>query len=167
MSVQTMINRAQRTPDYLELKKNEKHLVFVYGTLKKDKGNSRNLAGCEYLGTGRTVTGFTMYSPSFPVLMKPSAENLKHFASGEVYAVDADVILTKLDPLEANGYMYNRVRLPISMLEQEVKTKTGVYKPIVNCWAYLGVEDYWNRSKGSMKLAPTKLISGKLCYFWS
>lgn len=72
--------------------------LFVYGTLLKGKSNHRFLEGAEFIGRGKTVDNFTMYSNGyFPALtLQPS-----YPVVGEVYAVDKET-LKDVDRLE--GY---------------------------------------------------------------
>lgn len=72
-----------------------KHLVAVYGTLKRGCTNSRLLEGATFLGED-SLTGLTLYNlgPYPGALAKPSEGVLV-----EVYAVN-DQILQDLDVLE-------------------------------------------------------------------
>lgn len=74
-----------------------KHNVFVYGTLKKDKGNSYYLRNSKFVGNG-IVQGFTMVNlGSFP----GAIDTKNGIIHGEIYEVDQDTLIN-LDRLE--GY---------------------------------------------------------------
>jgi gamma-glutamylaminecyclotransferase len=73
-------------------------LIFVYGTLKRDCSNHHFLAGQKFIGLGRTVPGFRLYSlGGFPGMVTQEGDEAG--VTGEVWAVDAEA-LVRLDGLE-------------------------------------------------------------------
>ena len=47
-----------------------RHLIFVYGTLKKGCHNNHHIAGSECLGSGFTVEKFAMYQDRIPYVVR-------------------------------------------------------------------------------------------------
>jgi gamma-glutamylaminecyclotransferase len=82
-----------------------KHLVFVYGSLKQGFGNHHFLRTATLLEATRTGSrAFRMESMGgFPAVVK----NGSYAIEGELYEVD-DETLRNLDRLEGNGRFYNR-----------------------------------------------------------
>lgn len=87
--------------------------VFVYGTLKRNYGNNRLLAGCDFEGE-QIIPGYKLYYSyeyyGFPVA-HPSENS---FIKGEIYNIPDDIaagIIRNLDFLESNGSMYNRTMI--------------------------------------------------------
>ena len=82
--------------------------VFVYGSLKKSKGNNDLLKDSEYLGEFITCdSNFHMFSfGCFPGVVKNNSEFVNSIL-GECYEVDCTT-LQKLDYLEGNGSFYTR-----------------------------------------------------------
>jgi gamma-glutamylcyclotransferase (GGCT)/AIG2-like uncharacterized protein YtfP len=80
----------------------QQHLIFVYGTLKRDNRNHRILKDSMFVGDATTVPKFTMYSNGvFPALLSTPQFHIK----GEVYSVSTDM-LNRLDCFEG----YNKTR---------------------------------------------------------
>lgn len=85
--------------------------VFVYGTLKKGRGNDRLLNGAKFLGNARTTSGaYTMYQGGYPMVL---ADGLFHI-SGELYEVDNPKILESLDRLEGHPDFFHRHSVSVS-----------------------------------------------------
>lgn len=79
------------------------NLLFVYGTLKKGKGNSGFLKDAFFLNTAK-IKGVTMYNlGAFPAVV----ENGEYTVSGEVYKIDTK-ILKHVDALEGHPSFYTR-----------------------------------------------------------
>ena len=74
-----------------------KHVVFVYGTLRRNMSNSALLSTSTHLGLGRTKEKFVMYSRSIPFVSKSQKVST---ILGDVYEVDSDT-LASLDRLES------------------------------------------------------------------
>ena len=85
-----------------------RHLVFVYGTLKRGGSNHHFLAGQRFLGRARTAPGFTLYSlGEYPGLVERADD--RDGVAGELWEVDSSA-LRRLDQLEgvAEG-LYARI----------------------------------------------------------
>ena len=91
--------------------------VVVYGTLKQGYGNNRILSG----GTGAyvrdiVVQGYKLYDSGFPVAIPSENDSIK----GELWDIgdpetniESMSTLRRLDGLEGEGRMYNRVEIII------------------------------------------------------
>lgn len=92
-----------------------KHLVFVYGTLKKGFYNNPYLVYAKYLGEFETSeANYRMIDlGSFPGVVKMSGDETEGYIAGELYEVD-DNTLKSLDVLEGNGQLYNRALVDIA-----------------------------------------------------
>lgn len=138
--------RASYTPDLLELKKYDNHLLFVYCTLKKSYKDNGILKDSIYLGEGKTQSStFNLKESAFPVafsVLLDSSPN-KGRLKGEVYAVSLETIM-KIDILKNNGAYHNRVKRQILLEDQKYTTHGKVCKPYTLCHIYLGNENYWN-----------------------
>ena len=85
----------------------QRHLVFVYGTLKRGGSNHGRLTGQTYVGNARTDRGVTLYSlgvqdgrggaGGYPGLVYSSTD--KDGVTGELWYID-NTTLTSLDELE-------------------------------------------------------------------
>jgi gamma-glutamylaminecyclotransferase len=84
--------------------------VFVYGSLKRGFGNNAFMCDAEFVCETRTKDhGFTMISlEAFPAVFIDG----NHAIEGEVYAVDSYTLL-RLDSLESNGELYQRILVPL------------------------------------------------------
>ncbi len=74
-----------------------KHIVFVYGTLRRNMSNNALLSTSTHLGSGRTKDKFVMYSRSIPFVSKSQRVSS---ILGDVYEVDSET-LASLDRLES------------------------------------------------------------------
>lgn len=98
-------------------------LVFVYGTLKRGRGNHRLLARSPRLGR-EVIAGpyFFAHLGGFPGVVKlPQGQGTTRLIGGEVYEVDAET-LGHLDGLEGHPNFYCR---------ELVRTRFG------DAWVYL------------------------------
>lgn len=104
------------------------HNVFVYGTLKYGYGNNTLLRNSTFLRESR-LEGFQLYRnyPSFPVAHYCDEGSYIH---GELWQVDNDT-LRRLDALEGEGYMYNRIHV-----YSECGHSCFVYVGNKNCWDF-------------------------------
>ena len=99
-----------------------KHLVFVYGTLRRGDARSMSIRfpGSKFIGDGKV--GGSLYDlGAYPGLLLNESNSL---VSGEVYEVD-DEILNELDDFEASSD-YRRRQVEVS-LGSERRT----------CWIYV------------------------------
>ena len=84
-----------------------KHLVFVYGTLRKGGPNHYMRAEADYLGAHWTPPRFTMFRLGpFPAVV-PRGETV---ITGEIYRVD-DAVFGLLDELECYPQVFSRQRI--------------------------------------------------------
>lgn len=92
------------------------HLVFVYGTLRRSRGNHQLLEGAHFYGVGTTRQKYAMYlvggypyaistEPRYPIV-------------GELYGVD-DEILRRLDKLEGHPCYYARSEVAVIVNDTE------------------------------------------------
>lgn len=83
-------------------------LVFVYGTLKRGRGNHYRLTGAEFIGPAETRGRHRLFVSGLPFLVEGTRENPgKHRVKGELYHVDADT-MAGLDRLEGHPHFYER-----------------------------------------------------------
>jgi gamma-glutamylaminecyclotransferase len=104
-----------------------KHIVFVYGTLKRGYGNNRLLSNATFLGEGETEGRFGLYNGSgFPFVSKNASvfSNIR----GDVYAIN-DSELERLDRLEGHPNFYKREQAPVIL--QNAKSFHRIY-----AWVY-------------------------------
>lgn len=88
---------------------NDKYLVFVYGTLKREQFNHHRLNGSKFIGTARTMDNFAMYGSGIPfVRMSEHAYPIY----GEVYEVNRRTLID-LDWLEGHPTSYERRLVPV------------------------------------------------------
>lgn len=101
--------------------------VAVYGTLKEKHWNHALLKGSQFEGVF-DIDGYKMYRkyPDFPVI-RPCYDNIDKIRV-EVYTIN-DVVLSRLDSLESEGYMYDRAIVHID----------GVGM----CFIYVGTYNFW------------------------
>ena len=106
----------------------DKHMVFVYGTLKRGFGNNRLLSGSKFLGEARTEDKFALYESGIPFVIED--EQVSQI-SGEVYEVD-ERTLARLDRLEGHPNWYFRKMVNISVnaterYETEKRIQAWIY----------------------------------------
>lgn len=96
-------------------------LVFVYGTLMRNRYNHQYfLAGQKYLGQA-VLRGFALYNlGSYPGIITDENEKVL----GELYEID-QAILPRLDRLEGNGSLY--IRHSVEVWLDDMKTSASVY----------------------------------------
>ena len=117
------------------------HSVFVYGTLKRGRGNHITyLASARFVGEAHTTESFMMFGHGFPLARLPNKGDNYWFAAkvkGEIFEVSMDE-LRHLDSLEGHPSFYKR-------------TLTAVDEyPEAKVWMY-----HWNDSEGR--------LDGSLC----
>ena len=93
------------------------HLVFVYGTLRKDQSNQHYLKQCECLGRFDTPEEYAL----FDLVAYPAMIFGKKSVVGEVYIIN-DEILESLDRLED---------VPVEYRREQIETIFG------SAWVYL------------------------------
>jgi gamma-glutamylcyclotransferase (GGCT)/AIG2-like uncharacterized protein YtfP len=146
-----------QTPDFLDLKLEPYHYVFVYGTLKTGGRLTGYLDDCPFLGEG--VTAMHLFemkiskSGHFPIIFEVKDPRDGNPVSGEIYIVDHKTLLT-LDQIESNGEMYIRKERWVWLLDQHPKNKKNL-KPCEKCFVYEGNPTYW-QGRETLNLLPTK-----------
>lgn len=96
-----------------DLPSGNRHIVAVYGTLKRGHGNHRLLSNAKFLGTGHTQNRYPMFGDGIPFLVnKP---NVGNWIVVEAYEVSTKE-LQALDRLEQHPHWYERVQLPVTIV---------------------------------------------------
>lgn len=106
--------------------------VFVYGSLKKGFWNNVVLGNSNLLGEAFTTEDFFMTSVGFPYiipknLVTKSDVNLLPI-KGEVYEIDTDETLRRLDNLEGISYGHYK-RTPITVIINDNVEEVMAYIP--------------------------------------
>jgi gamma-glutamylcyclotransferase (GGCT)/AIG2-like uncharacterized protein YtfP len=104
--------------------------IFTYGTLKSGFRNHHLLRYAEFVDMATTSDRYEMIDVGFPVIL-PSDNG--HKVHGEVYEVDADT-MARLDRLEGEGRMYDRVRKYVRLASGE----------LVRLYYYVGCSGFWD-----------------------
>jgi gamma-glutamylaminecyclotransferase len=131
-----------------------KHLIAVYGTLKKDYNNYYNyLTQSKYVGPGMTMEKYPLLIEGLPFLLnKPG---VGHYVDVDLFLVD-DATLEMIDGLEGHPDWYYREKIEVDTKDGTVvtasvyfnhredsgihhKTYTQEYKP-------LSTFDEWNEN---------------------
>lgn len=109
-----------------------KHLIFVYGTLKRGWGNNVIIRNQEFIGKATTADpAYQMYTlGGFPGVVLGD----KHI-TGEVWLVD-DEAFQRCDRLEGNPTFYKRERIPVSVNDK-----------LFQAWIYIYQGDVSKRTK--------------------
>jgi gamma-glutamylaminecyclotransferase len=89
-----------------------KHLVFVYGSLRQNHSNHRLMGDAHCYGVGRTCDKYAMYiTGGYPFVTSTEA---RYQITGELYAVDDD-ILDIVDKMEGHPLYYIRREVVIDV----------------------------------------------------
>lgn len=84
-----------------------KHLVFVYGTLRQGGAHHHMLAEADFVGAHWTAPQYTMFGlGDFPAVVPRGQTSIV----GEVYRVD-DEMFALLDELECYPHVFSRERI--------------------------------------------------------
>jgi gamma-glutamylcyclotransferase (GGCT)/AIG2-like uncharacterized protein YtfP len=85
--------------------------VFVYGTLKREYGNSRLFdgGGGDFLSVATTKDNFLLLDHGCPMALVSHTSDLVLPVKGEVWKVNNAACMARLDRLEGEGYLYHRV----------------------------------------------------------
>jgi len=86
-----------------------RHLVFVYGTLRRGLPNHHLLAQARCLGPAQTRDRYALYLDSYPKVVPHEAVAA---IQGEVYLIDS-YTLALLDDLEDHPFQYRRQQIPV------------------------------------------------------
>lgn len=144
----------ENSPDLPELNQYKHHLVFVYGSLKRNKYAHGKLKGCPLLFSGLTkhpsfLLWQTKGAHGFPVmLIKGKDEDGAKAIQGEVYIVSTPTMKT-LDAFEHNGELYRRIKLRIMSTGENAGKE-------VSAWTYVGIKGVWEREveEGKLRICP-------------
>lgn len=100
-----------------------KHLIFVYGTLKRGWGNNAIIHDQEFVSEAHTVyRNYQMYTlGGFPGVVKGH-----NFINGELFSVD-DTAFARCDQLEGHPNFYKREEI-------DVMGKNGEF---TRAWIYI------------------------------
>lgn len=140
----------QFTKDFPLLREKTHIDVFVYGTLRKNFSNHRQLGPkAELLGVGHTAYDRFILANNikagFPVAYFHSDPTYRAHIYGEVYRINVDQIL-QLDYLESNGIMFKRHFLPINIVQSNGSIQNH------RAWIYLGVKEFWKDRQQALEL---------------
>lgn len=103
-----------------------RHLLFIYGTLKRGGENEHYLKGQDFLGRARTAPGYRLYHlQGYPGLVADDAG--RGSVAGELWAVD-EGCLRQLDQLEglAEG-LYRRAPVQLAPPSDAPSVETYFY----------------------------------------
>jgi gamma-glutamylcyclotransferase (GGCT)/AIG2-like uncharacterized protein YtfP len=105
--------------------KKEKHLLFVYGTLKRGFWNHYLLDREEFIGEAETKEKYAMYVSGIPYVVK--GEPVSRI-KGEVYRVSSET-LKLIDRLEGHPNWYRRELITVKVLDRgkEREVKAFIY----------------------------------------
>lgn len=110
--------------------------VAVYGTLKSGFWNNRLLSSSQLVNK-TSIPGFRLYfrsSTSFPVAKWTNDK--EDISVVEIYKLQDNETLNRLDRLESEGFMYDRGIVDVDGIK---------------CWIYIGNPKYWgNLSKNEL-----------------
>lgn len=96
---------------------NQKHLLFVYGTLKRGYGNHHYLGDDAIFYGKAKVTNVCLYhGPGFPYAFLTDDGAI---AKGELYQID-DAALARCDSLEGYPYHYDRKKVLVVLNENTI-----------------------------------------------
>jgi len=104
-------------------KEPKKKLVFVYGSLKKNFSNHHILEEAKYKCKAKTLKKFDMYKEdyyNYPYLLKRTTAQ-SHNIKGELYEIDRDDILKKLDEFENVPNYYERHTIKVKIYNGTIK----------------------------------------------
>jgi len=92
-----------------------KHLIFVYGTLRKGHYNHHLLKDAYCYGIGSSESWYAMYLKNgYPYV---TGSESRYPIVGELYSVD-DETLAQLDKFEGHPRYYERREIPVVMGEE-------------------------------------------------
>jgi len=118
--------------------------VFVYGTLKRNRGNDRLLFTSEFIEEGTVQEGGALKGYGIPFFIPDFQLPEEKIGNihGEVWKVDDPVVLARLDRLESHPNAYYR-----SVVEVAIPREQDIL--FENCWTYyFSREGLWNDEIG-------------------
>lgn len=158
--IQSKVDDAYYTPDMTEIYSKRRHLLFVYGTLKKGFTRHNLLTRTKpvFVGTAWTVgtyfdMQYTKGTSPFPFILTTHPQ-VGAKIQGEVYLVKPEAIVS-CDFFENNGFMYDRVKAKIET--------TNIHNPDIplkiDCWMYEGNRKYWTDRKTRQSTSQADLLT--------
>jgi gamma-glutamylaminecyclotransferase len=114
--------REINTEIYDDITSGDTHLVFVYGTLRKECGNHYLLNHSKFFGTAKTKDRYALYASEIPFLSRAKSVSQ---VTGEVYVVDT-ATLKRLDQLEGHPDWYRREQAEV-VLDDGTELSAWVY----------------------------------------
>lgn len=135
------------TQDLPDLMKQERQLIFAYGTLREGFLRHQTLKHQKFIGYGSTDNRYNMFitknhKAPYPVVMLEGRADKVGSIFGEVYSV-VPSCLQALDYLESNGSIYKRHLTAIHIGNKDGSIKT------LYAWMYKGMRSFWG-SRQSM-----------------
>lgn len=100
--------------------------VFIYGTLKQNRGNSWLMTDAKYLGECTTVGNYSLYVQGLPFLVEGEGPTVK----GELYEVN-DFVMNYLDKFEGHPNFYKRSPITVLKNNKKVKAETYIYQGVI------------------------------------
>jgi gamma-glutamylcyclotransferase (GGCT)/AIG2-like uncharacterized protein YtfP len=125
--------------------------VFVYGTLKRNHGNSHLLKSASFLGRCYIEGRWKIYDTGYFPCVVRLQEGAPSRVVGEVYKVNLDTLRT-LDMLEGHPNWYERVQVDtpwnqawVYTLPSTIVVRAG-WKEIDKCWRPNPEETDWMKT---------------------
>ncbi len=127
------------------------HLIFVYGTLKRDLCRAHFLDGQQFLGEARTLPIYRLFDCGDYPGLRPASDGLSIL--GELWAVDLAclAILDREECLSAGLYARQAIEMDFPLPESvhESRVEAYFYLPSVNGFADCG--DQWIKGRSAEK----------------
>lgn len=143
------------TPDYLQLKQRQEHLLFVYGLEKAGGPLHPIIKDFPTLGDAHTATKAwvmrTVDNGKVPIAMASSVgqDATSGKVLGEVYVVPPELFL-ELDRLYGNNTRFVRDTRWIWLADQTLKTQGPRVRPSARCWMYIGHPSWVHQQSSSL-----------------
>lgn len=140
-----------------------RHLLFVYGTLKRGffRHNLLLQKKPTFVGDAWTVGNYfnmlyTNTQHPYPVILPTYGTEAKGKIHGEVYLVHPETIV-QCDFYESNGAYYDRVRARV-----EITNANNPDTPLsIDAWLYEGNKEYWDIVKTKQRLRQADPLTRK------
>lgn len=132
------------TPDAPFIESTFHQLIFMYGTFKRNFPRYKSIvAASRYIGEGQTerpeftLLNYSNGEQSFPVALHEPTSLNRGRVEGEVMLIPTE-LLYELDIIEANGYLYERKKIPVIYQNDDTKK---FHRNFMYC--YIGMTDTW------------------------
>jgi gamma-glutamylcyclotransferase (GGCT)/AIG2-like uncharacterized protein YtfP len=93
------------------------HYLFVYGTLKRGKSNSRFLKDQTFIGKDTLTGNYKMFNMNVPFIVQSDKYPINTLR-GELYSVTSSA-LKEIDKLEGHPYLYRRSPINVVLDNEE------------------------------------------------